>query len=91
LVKFDYNGLLPEMPEKYLPHLDYAAIDVKTSTELYPKLKAEIIDGQIKTIELLKRSAVNYEFRCTTVPGFVDEDTVPRIGEMVKGARRFAF
>ena len=91
LVKLDSNGLLPEMLEKCIPHLDYIAVDVKTSPELYPKLKAESIDGLVKTIEMLKRGAVDYEFRCTAVPGFVDEDTVPRMGEMVEGAKLFAF
>jgi pyruvate formate lyase activating enzyme len=91
LVKLDSNGLLPEMLEKCLPDLDYVAIDVKTSPELYPKLKAESVEGLLKTIKILKRSAVDYEFRCTVVPGFVDEDIVPRMGEMVEGARRFAF
>jgi pyruvate formate lyase activating enzyme len=91
LVKLDSNGLLPEMLEKCILHLDYIAVDVKTSPELYPKLKAESIEGLVKTIEMLKRGAVDYEFRCTAVPGFVDEDTVPRMGEMVEGARLFAF
>jgi pyruvate-formate lyase-activating enzyme len=45
----------------------------------------------VKTIEMLKRGAVDYELRCTAVPGFVDEDTVPRMGEIVEGARLFAF
>lgn len=91
LVKLDSNGLLPEMLERCLPHLDYVAIDVKTSPELYPRLKAESVEGLLKTIHILKRGAVDYEFRCTVVPGFVDEDIVPRMGEMVEGARRFAF
>jgi pyruvate formate lyase activating enzyme len=91
LVKLDSNGLLPEMVEKCILHLDYIAVDVKTSPELYPKLKAESIEGLMKTIEMLKKDAVDYEFRCTAVPGFVDEDTIPRMGEMVEGARLFAF
>ena len=91
LVKLDSNGLLPEMLELCIPYLDYIAVDVKTSPELYPKLKAERIDGLLKTIKMLEKSAVDYEFRCTAVPGFVDEDTVPRMGEMVEGARLFAF
>lgn len=31
LVKLDSNGLLPDMLEKCVPHLDYIAVDVKTS------------------------------------------------------------
>lgn len=91
LVKLDSNGLLPEMLEKCIPHLDYVAVDVKTSPELYPKLEAESIEGLLKSIKMLKRGTVDYEFRCTVVPGFVDEEIVPRMGEMVEGARRFAF
>lgn len=40
---------------------------------------------------MLKENDVEYEFRCTVVPGFVDEDTVSEIGALVKGAKRFAF
>ena len=31
------------------------------------------------------------KFKCTAAPGFVDNDTVPIRGEMVMGARLFAF
>ncbi len=34
---------------------------------------------------------IDYEFRCTVFTGFIDEDTVSRMGETVEGARRFAF
>jgi len=91
LVKLDSNGLLPEMLNKCLPYLDYVAIDVKTSPALYKRLKAESTEGLLKTIKILKRGTVDYEFRCTVVPGFVDENIVPRMGEMVEGARRFVF
>ena len=90
-VKLDTNGLLPEILEKCSPHLDYIAVDVKTSPELYPKLGTTNIDGLQKTIELLKRNTINYELRCTTVPDFVNEETLPRMGEMVKDARLFSF
>ena len=90
-VKLDSNGLLPETLEKCLPHLDYVAVDVKTSPQHYPELRAKSIEGLLKTIRILKRGPVEHEFRCTTVPGFVDEETVPKMGEMVEGARRFTF
>jgi pyruvate formate lyase activating enzyme len=90
-LKLDSNGMRPEVLEKSLAHLDYVAVDVKTSLDLYPILKAESVEGLLKTIHLLKKGSVDYEFRCTAVPGFVNEDIVHRIGEMVEGARRFAF
>ena len=89
--KLDSNGMRPEVLEKSLAHLDYVAVDVKTSPDLYPILKAESVEGLLKTINILRKGSVDYEFRCTAVPGFVNEDIVHRIGEMVEGARRFAF
>lgn len=89
--KLDSNGMRPEVLEKSLAHLDYVAVDVKTSPDLYPILKAESVEGLLKTINILRKGSVDYEFRCTVVPGFVNEDIVHRIGEMVEGARRFAF
>lgn len=90
-VKLDSNGILPGALKECLPHVDYVAIDVKTSPDLYPKLGAESADGLLKTIEMLKQGIVDYEFRCTVVPGFVDGETVQRMGEIVEGARLFAF
>ena len=89
--KLDSNGMRPEVLEKSLAHLDYVAVDVKTSPDLYPILKAESVEGLLKTINILRKGSVDYEFRCTAVPGFVNEDIVHRIGEMVEGSRRFAF
>jgi len=89
--KLDSNGMRPEVLEKSLAHLDYVAVDVKTSLDLYPRLGAESVEGLLKTINILKKGSVDYEFRCTAVPGFVNEDIIHRMGEMVEGARRFAF
>jgi len=90
-VKLDSNGLLPDELERCLPHVDYVAVDVKTSLDRYTELGADSADPLLRTIGLLRGGNVDYEFRCTVVPGFVDEETLPRMGEMVKGARRFAF
>ena len=90
-IKLDSNGFNPEMLKKCIPHLDYVAVDVKTSPELYPKLGATNTDRLLTTIKLLKNSTIDYEFRCTTVPYFVNEETIPKMGEIVKDARLFAF
>jgi len=90
-VKLDTNGLLPEALGACLPHLDYVAMDLKTSPDRYPELGAESAEGLLGSIELLRRGSVEHEFRCTVVPGFVDEETIPMMGEAIRGARRFAF
>lgn len=90
-VKLDTNGLLPVVLVKCLPYLDYVALDVKTSSEKYSLLGECNVDEWKRTIELLKNGEVEYEFRNTAVPGLVDDQSVRKIGELVKGARKFIF
>lgn len=90
-VKLDTNGFHPQVLEECLPHVDYVALDVKTSLEKYPKLGAKDTIPFVRTIEMLKTGKVDYEFRVTVVPGFVDAEDISKIGELVKGAKTFAF
>ncbi|MCD6445581.1 anaerobic ribonucleoside-triphosphate reductase activating protein [Candidatus Bathyarchaeota archaeon] len=90
-VKLDTNGFFPKILEKCLPYTDYVALDVKTSLEKYKLLGAKDLTGFLQTIEMLKTGKVDYEFRCTVVPGFVNKEDIPKIGELVKNGKRFAF
>ncbi|MGB9740866.1 MAG: anaerobic ribonucleoside-triphosphate reductase activating protein [Candidatus Bathyarchaeia archaeon] len=90
-VKLDTNGFYPQVLEECLAHVDYVALDVKTSLEKYQRLGAGNVDDLLRTLEILKTGKVEYEFRTTVVPGFVDADDIQKIGELVKGARTFAF
>ncbi len=91
VVKLDTNGFYPQVLEACLPYVDYVALDVKTSPEKYAHLGVKDTAQLIRTIEILKSGKVEYEFRTTVVPGFVDAEDVPKIGELVKGAKTFAF
>jgi len=91
LVKLDTNGFYPKVLEECLPHVDYVALDVKTSLDKYQRLGTKDTTPLLNTIEILKTGKVDYEFRTTIVPGFVDAEDIPRIGELVKGAKAFAF
>jgi len=90
-VKLDTNGFYPKVLEECLPHVDYVALDVKTSLEKYPRLGAKDVSPLLQTIETLKTGKVEYEFRTTVVPGFVDAEDLPKIAELAKGAKTFAF
>ena len=90
-VKLDTNGFFPDVLEKSLQCLDYVALDVKTSLEKYEFLGLNDINNFVRTIDILKQGRVDYECRTTVVPSFVDEEDIPRIGELVKDAKRFAF
>jgi pyruvate formate lyase activating enzyme len=44
----------------------------------------------VRTIEMLKTGKAEYEFRTTVVPGFVGEEDIAEISELVKGTKNFA-
>jgi pyruvate formate lyase activating enzyme len=89
LVKLDTNGLDSQAVEECLPYVNYAAMDVKTSLGKYGRLGAKGTAELVHTIEILKAGKVEYEFRTTAVPSFVDEKDMVEIGELVKGAKNF--
>ncbi|HBA83775.1 MAG TPA: anaerobic ribonucleoside-triphosphate reductase activating protein [Verrucomicrobia bacterium] len=90
-VKLDTNGGLPDVLEKELPRLDYVAMDVKCSPEKYPELTGFSDTSAIaRSIELLKSKAADYEFRTTIVEPFHTDDEMRRLGEWIRGAKRYA-
>jgi pyruvate formate lyase activating enzyme len=91
MVKLDTNGFNARMLEECLPFVDFVALDVKTSLEKYGRLGAGDTGEFVRTVEMLKMGKVDYEFRATVVPGFVDAEDVLRMGELVRGAKAFAF
>jgi pyruvate formate lyase activating enzyme len=90
-VKLDTNGFYPDVLEQCLAHVDYVALDVKTSLEKYTLLGAKDTSGLLRTVDILKMGKVAYEFRTTMVPELVTAGDVTRICEMVKGAKTHAF
>ena len=89
-VKLDTNGLDPRSLEACLPHVDYVALDIKTSLEKYGSLGPNEPTELIKTVEMLKSGKVDYEFRTTVVPGFVDASDIQAMCRISKGARAWA-
>lgn len=90
LVKLDTNGFNPQVLEESFPYVDYVALDVKTTLDKYSRLGAKDHAPLLKSIEMLMAGKVDYEFRTTAVPGLVELEDVPKIGELVKGAKRLA-
>jgi pyruvate formate lyase activating enzyme len=90
-VKLDTNGFYPEVLEECLAHVDYVALDVKTSLEKYKLLGAKSTSGFLRTVEMLKTGKVAYEFRTTVVPELITAENITRICELVKGAKTHAF
>lgn len=93
LVKIDTNGANPSMIEKLLKEklVDYVAMDIKAPLDKYEKIIKTKVDKKAikKTVDLLMNSNIDYEFRTTVVPGLFDEKDAEKIGQWLKGAKKF--
>lgn len=93
LVKLDTNGSHP----KRLGHVigrklvDYVAMDIKVPLKRYQETVQYRITPEmlLDSIQLIRRSGVDYEFRTTVVPGIVDGDDLEEIAMILTGSKRY--
>lgn len=93
LVKLDTNGTNFDMLKFLIENklVDYVAMDIKNSQSLYPKtagIKNCDIDNILKSVELLKKNFVDYEFRTTILKGYHDDNSILEISKWLSGAKR---
>lgn len=89
-VKLDTNGSRPDMLERCLPLIDYAAMDVKAGPRGYPEMAGfDKLDDIRRSIDLIRASGVEYEFRTTVIKTLHGETAMHEIGELIDGARRY--
>ena len=94
MVKLDTNGSRPEMLEAILSRglADYVAMDIKNSPEKYAMTigtRSADLSGVIKSVELLRNSPAEYEFRTTVVDELHQAADFEKIGAWIEGARRY--
>jgi pyruvate formate lyase activating enzyme len=94
-VKLDTNGSNPQILETLVKNreIDFVSMDVKAPLDSfsYRRSIGIAIDLELifKSIEILKREEVAYEFRMTVVPGLHREEDIKRLGEELRAGRRF--
>lgn len=94
LVKLDTNGYRPDVLEKLLAEelLDYVAMDIKHCREKY-ELATGVSEIDIalieKSVELLKQSSIDYEFRTTVVRELHASEDFLTIGQWLAGAKAY--
>lgn len=92
-VKLDTNGYLPSVLKAAVRsgYVDYVAMDIKTSLDEYSLLSGVDTDtSRIKeSIDFLLSGTVDYEFRTTVVNELHHRENFEKIGETIKGAKRY--
>lgn len=89
-VKLDTNGSRPDALAAVLASVDYVAMDVKTAPERYARFTGfDDTSAIARSMELLRRGAVDYELRTTVVDSEHDDAVMDAIGAWVRGARRW--
>ena len=92
-VKLDTNGTNPQILEELINEklLDYIAMDIKAPIDKYEFIvNCNVnIENIKKSINLIKNSCVNYEFRTTVLKSQLSYDDFEKIGEMISGTKRY--
>jgi len=92
LVKLDTNGSNPNLLSYLLTNklINYVAMDIKNSPDKYQETCGYPFSLQIKkSIELIMKSGVDYEFRTTVLPRYHDTQDFEEIGKLLKGAKKY--
>ena len=92
-VKIDTNGYNTSLLRELLLAglVDYVAMDIKTSLDKYHIAAGMSIetDKILASIEAIRESSIEYEFRTTCVPGLVDSREIEIIARLIEGAAHY--
>ena len=102
LIKLDTNGSNPRMLKNLIDKklIDYVAMDIKALLEAKnAKRKAQNYDVATgvrvnlenikKSIEIIKKSGIDYEFRMTVVPTIHIKEDILKIAKEISPAKKF--
>ena len=93
LIKIDTNGTFPEKLKELIDKkcVDYVSMDVKAPKDKYNALtgvKTNIKKIE-KSIEIIKKTAPNYEFKTTFVPDLLKKEDILKIAKWLEGAETY--
>jgi pyruvate formate lyase activating enzyme len=92
-VKLDTNGTRPDVLRILFSEkmLDFVAMDIKSSKIGYNKTTNSKVDlERIRlSVDLIRNSGVDYEFRTTIVPGLHNESDFEKIGKWLEGSKKY--
>lgn len=87
-IKLDTNGLNPDKLQNLIDKklIDYIAMDIKNDFENYSEItgiRKINVDRIQKSIEIIKKSGVDYEFRTTIIKNYHNEKKIENILKIV--------
>jgi len=93
LIKLDTNGSNPLVLREIIVRkvVDYLAMDIKAPSDKYHLVTGTVvdIDDISRSIELIKESGIDYEFRSTLVKKLTSLEEVIKIGNFIGNAKRY--
>ena len=93
-VKLDTNGSFPERLKLLVNEklVDYVAMDIKNSKELYAETAGTVrldLSKIEESVSFLLEGNVDYEFRTTVVNGFHTVESIATAAKWISGAKRY--
>lgn len=82
------NGYTPEVLEKLIDKIDFVGMDIKNDFDNYDEICCIKIDVKKikKSIDIILKSGVNYEFRTTVYPKYINAENLENIAKYLKEA-----
>ena len=96
-VKLDTNGYFPEKLKKAIDGklVSYIAMDVKAPLNEDEYSSVAGVDGVdvsriSRSINLIKDSGVDYEFRTTVCPVYINSENIVEVAKAIEGAKKYS-
>jgi len=93
LIKLDTNGTNPDMLKEIIDQklVNYLAMDIKAPFSKYEEItKMPVNIEKIKqSVEMIKSSGIDYEFRTTLVKKLLSPEDIEQIGRDIAGAKQY--
>ncbi len=91
LVKLDTNGSNPGVLKKLIDEnlVNYIAMDIKLPKKRYKEVFKGEVENIEKSIAILKKNKIDYEFRTTIVPTIHSKIDILEMAKWIKGAKKY--
>lgn len=93
LIKLDTNGTNPTMLNSLIKKklVDYLAMDIKAPANKYDLVTGVKINFKniAKSVKIIMQSGLPYEFRTTIAPDSLNKDDIRKMGELIRGAKKW--